>query len=73
MGSKKVKAILIDDTDALGVKIKDNIKFKQIAKEWIKTLISTKKGLTEYGTANTNRSYECFRLYTYKQLQLRKL
>lgn len=52
MGSKKLKAILIDDTGALGVKIKDNIKFKQIAKEWIKTLISTKKVLTEYGTAN---------------------
>ena len=52
MGSKKLKAILIDDAGALGVKIKDNIKFKQIAKEWIKTLISTKKVLTEYGTAN---------------------
>jgi len=53
MGSKKLKAILIDDTGALGVKIKDNIKFKQIAKEWIKTLISTKKGLTEFGTPST--------------------
>jgi aldehyde:ferredoxin oxidoreductase len=52
MGSKKLKAILIDDSGAPGVKIKDNIKFKQIAKEWIKTLISTKKVLTEYGTAN---------------------
>ena len=52
MGSKKLKAILIDDTEALGVEIKDKIRFKQIAKEWIKTLISTKKVLTEYGTAN---------------------
>jgi len=52
MGSKKIKAVLIDDTDFLGVEIKDKIKFKQIAKEWIKTLISTKKVLTEYGTAN---------------------
>jgi len=52
MGSKKIKAILIDDANALGVKIKDNIKFKQIAKEWIKTLISTSKVLTEYGTAS---------------------
>ena len=52
MGSKKLKAILIDDTEALGVEIKDKIRFKQIAKEWIKTLVSTKKVLTEYGTAN---------------------
>jgi len=52
MGSKKIKAILIDDAGSPGVEIKDKIRFKQIAKEWIKTLISTKKVLTEYGTAS---------------------
>jgi len=52
MGSKKVKAILIDDRDAVGIEIKDKIGFKQVTKDWIKTLISTKKVLTDYGTAN---------------------
>jgi len=52
MGSKRIKAILIDDANSPGVDIKDKIRFKQIAKEWIKTLILTKRVLTEYGTAN---------------------
>ncbi len=52
MGSKKLKTILIDDAGSPGVEIKDKIRFKQIAKEWIKKLIPAKKVLTEYGTAN---------------------
>jgi len=52
MGSKKIKAVLIDDAGSLGVEIKDKIRYRQIAKEWIQILISTKKVLTEYGTAN---------------------
>jgi len=50
MGSKKIKAILIDDTNSPGVEIKDKIRFKKIAKEWTKKLISTKKTFTNYGT-----------------------
>jgi len=52
MGSKKIKAILIDNPRISKVKIKDESKFKQISKKWIKTLVSTKKTLTDYGTAN---------------------
>ena len=52
MGSKKIKAILIDNPLISKVKIKDEKKFKHISKEWIKTLVSTKKTLTNYGTAN---------------------
>jgi len=52
MGSKKIKAILIDDTKAPGIEIKDKIRFKQIAKDWIKKLIPAKKTLNEYGTAS---------------------
>jgi len=51
MGSKKIKAIIIDDANCSEeIEIKDKIKFKQITKEWIKILISTKKVLTDYGT-----------------------
>jgi aldehyde:ferredoxin oxidoreductase len=52
MGSKKIKAILIDDSDSPVVDIKDKIRFKQISKKWIKVLISSKKVLTDYGTPN---------------------
>jgi len=52
MGSKKIKAILIDNPLISKVKIKDESKFKQISKKWIKTLVSTKKTLTDYGTAS---------------------
>lgn len=52
LGSKKIKAIIIDDTGAEGVSYKDEKLFKQITKEWAKELVQTKKVLTDYGTAN---------------------
>ncbi len=53
MGSKKVKAVVIDDTGAPGVSIADPEKFKQAAKTFAKTLLEhpvTGQGLPTYGT-----------------------
>lgn len=50
MGSKKVKAIVVDDNSAPGVKYHDIDSFKSLAKEWAQVLIQTKKTFTEYGT-----------------------
>ncbi|MBO8168213.1 MAG: aldehyde ferredoxin oxidoreductase [Thermoanaerobacteraceae bacterium] len=54
MGSKGVKAIVIDDTDAPGVSIKDKEKFKEAAKDFSKMLLNHPvcgQGLPTYGTA----------------------
>lgn len=54
MGSKKVKAIVIDDTDAPGVSIAHPEKFKEAAKVFAKGLMDhpvTGQGLPTYGTA----------------------
>ena len=53
MGSKKIKAIVIDDQGATGnlMKISDIDGFNEVANEWSKELIDTKKGMTKYGTA----------------------
>jgi len=51
MGSKKIKAIVIDDTNSTGTTMKDSITYKDISKKWIKELVPAKKGLTNYGTA----------------------
>ncbi len=52
LGSKKIKAVLIDDKGTRGVTYKDEKEFKRIAREWSKTLIQTKAILTNFGTAN---------------------
>jgi len=50
MGSKKIKAIAIESDNTFDIEIKDRVKFKKIAKEWIKILIPSKKVLRNYGT-----------------------
>lgn len=53
MGSKKIKYITIDDTDAPGVEIKDLEKFRAAAKFFGKALVEhpvTGQGLPTYGT-----------------------
>jgi aldehyde:ferredoxin oxidoreductase len=52
MGSKRVKAIVIDDKNAQGTFVDDPKTFKDISKKWIKELVATKKVLTTKGTAN---------------------
>jgi aldehyde:ferredoxin oxidoreductase len=55
MGSKRIKAFIIDDTNAKGVFISDTPTYKNISKKWIKELLDTKKVLTTMGTANLIR------------------
>ena len=53
LGSKKVKAVVIDDTGAPGVAIADPEKFKEAARAFAKALTThpvTSQGLTLYGT-----------------------
>ncbi len=54
MGSKKVKAIVVDDTDAPGVVIAEPEKFNEAAKTFAKALLNhpvTGQALPAYGTA----------------------
>jgi aldehyde:ferredoxin oxidoreductase len=51
MGSKKIKAIVIDDSNASKITYKDEKTFKEISREWAKELVVTRKGMTDYGTA----------------------
>src|SRR5271157_1561987 len=53
MGSKKIKAVVIDDTGAPGVKIANPEAFKSAARRFAKALTThpvTSQGLTKYGT-----------------------
>ena len=53
LGSKKVKAVVIDDTGAPGVKIANPEKFKEASRAFAKALTThpvTSQGLTLYGT-----------------------
>lgn len=53
MGSKKIKAVVIDDTGAAGVPIANVDEFKSAAKRFAKALAThpvTSQGLTKYGT-----------------------
>src|SRR5271157_2824 len=53
MGSKKIKAVVIDDTGAPGVTIANPEAFKSAAKRFAKALTThpvTSQGLTKYGT-----------------------
>lgn len=52
MGSKKIKAVVIDDTDAPGVTLADPEAFKSAAKRFAKALATHPvcKGLGKYGT-----------------------
>jgi len=52
LGSKKIKAIVIDDSQAQGITYKDESKFKKISQQWAQELVETKKVLTDLGTAN---------------------
>ncbi|WP_456324711.1 aldehyde ferredoxin oxidoreductase family protein [Desulfonauticus submarinus] len=54
MGSKGIKAIVVDDTDAPGIKLKDPEAFKEAAKRWTEILRGhavTGQGLPSFGTA----------------------
>jgi len=55
MGSKRIKAIIIDDTDTEGALVNDFSAYKDISKKWIKELVTTKKVLTTKGTSNLVR------------------
>lgn len=55
MGSKKIKAIIIDDEKTKRVSLSDPVAYKEISKKWIQELIATKKTLTTKGTANLIR------------------
>jgi len=56
MGSKRIKAIIIDDANSEGASISDSFAYKDISKKWIKELVATKKVLTENGTASLVRT-----------------
>ncbi|MDA8227678.1 MAG: aldehyde ferredoxin oxidoreductase, partial [Desulfitobacterium hafniense] len=49
MGSKKIKAIVIDDNGASKITYKDEKTFKDVSREWAKELVITRKGMTDYG------------------------
>jgi len=51
MGSKKIKSIIVDDQGVTDVSYHNKAKFKEISKDWIKSLIVGKKGITIYGTS----------------------
>jgi len=53
MGSKYIKAIIIDDTGADGhlFEMTDKVAFNAEAKEWAKQLVESGKGLHNFGTA----------------------
>lgn len=51
MGSKGLKAIVVDDENAAGIKYNDKDKFRATVNEWSKELIEGKEALTKFGTA----------------------
>lgn len=51
MGSKKIKAIVIDDSNTTNITYKDEKTFKEVSREWARELVVTRKTLTDYGTA----------------------
>jgi aldehyde:ferredoxin oxidoreductase len=59
MGSKRLKAVLIDDSKASAVDYTDKETFFALSKEWAKECIESKKLITKLGTSNlvltTNR------------------
>lgn len=54
LGSKGIKAVVIDDkgADEPLLSIKDKSSFNNIARTWTKSLIQSKAGLTQFGTAS---------------------
>ncbi|MGI6097286.1 MAG: aldehyde ferredoxin oxidoreductase C-terminal domain-containing protein [Dethiobacteria bacterium] len=52
MGSKKLKAILVDDSGADDLQYADRDAFLATSREWAKELAATKTVMTELGTAN---------------------
>lgn len=55
MGSKGLKAIILDDTQAKEslLDIEDKEGFNAVARNWSKSVMESRKGLTAYGTAVT--------------------
>lgn len=51
MGSKKIKAIIVDNQGAPNLSFHNKAKFKEISKDWIKSLVEQKKPMTDYGTS----------------------
>jgi len=54
MGSKGIKAVVIDDKGAHAsiLSISDQPSFNNVARTWTKSLIESKAGLTQFGTAS---------------------
>ena len=54
MGSKGIKAVVIDDKGANTsiLSIADQPSFTNVARTWAKSLIQSKAGLTQFGTAS---------------------
>nr|WP_277995580.1 aldehyde ferredoxin oxidoreductase C-terminal domain-containing protein [Desulfitibacter alkalitolerans] len=52
MGSKGIKAIIIDDSGAPPMLYKNKDLYRKLAANWAQELVKTKKVLTDYGTAN---------------------
>lgn len=52
MGSRGIKAIVIDDNGTSNVDMYDSVTYRNLSKIWAKQLIDTKKVLVEQGTAN---------------------
>ena len=52
MGSKRIKAILLDDYGAPALPYANRQKFTEIVKPWAQELVRAKSVLTTYGTAN---------------------
>jgi len=52
MGSKKIKAIIVDDGNAPVVSYVNAEKFKKTARDWARELVPARKTMTEYGTAS---------------------
>lgn len=52
LGSKRIKAVVIDDGGCAIPELGDDKKFKEISKRFSKELIEGRKILTQYGTAN---------------------
>lgn len=52
MGNKGIKAVVLDDSEAVEFEFADEKLYRESCQKWRKELIEKKKVLTEYGTAN---------------------
>jgi len=51
MGSKGLKAVVVDDSNTSKINYKNKAEFQAMSKEWAQELVKNKKSLTKYGTA----------------------